>query len=45
MALAYGHLGLLAEARQQPRQAVGQTVTCVALTNQVIGLDGGMHLR
>ena len=34
MALTYGQLGLLAEARQQPAIALEQTVRCVALFDQ-----------
>ena len=32
--MTYGQLGLLAEDRQQPRQALEWMVTCVALFNQ-----------
>jgi len=34
MALSYGQLGLLAEARQQPGQALHWTVRCVTLFGQ-----------
>ena len=34
MALTYAQLGLLAEARQQPRQALEWTVRCVTLFSQ-----------
>jgi hypothetical protein len=34
LALAYGQFGLLAEARQQPRQALDWTVRCVTSFSQ-----------